>query len=184
MINEFIKGFNDAGQFFNEPTENTKSPEPRKTAETASLHYRLSWVIYLALDSETTPVRAPLFSKFHSLEQRVPELLAPVLTDAGKCIDGVFPEQLSPNEDLGYVVFHDRNDAVATAGRLASSIERQFESGSDKSGYMYAELELSACEGELTALAMNVKTAVLLNPGFDCVKKVDDVIDTSSEFAS
>lgn len=184
MIKEFFQGFNDAGQVFNEPTENTQSPEPRVIEETMPLHYRLAWVIYLALDSETTPVRAPLFSKFHSVEQRVPELLAPVLTDAGKSIDGVFPEQLSPNEDLGYVVFHDRIDAVSTAGRLASSIERQFECGSDKSGYMYAELELSVCEGELTALAMTVKKAVLLNPAFDCVKKVDDVIDTSSEFAS
>lgn len=172
MLKEFKNGFEDAGKIFERLTQ----PEETAPKVKSELHYRLSWVLYLTSDFGVVPERTAFFSKFHSSEQRIPELFASVLTPYQSNIEGVFPEPTSPNEDLGYLVFTDQVTAIAVVGRLSTEIEAQFGKGIEHTGYMYGELELTECRGAYTAPAMAVKREVLLNPGFDGVRQAEDVI--------
>lgn len=181
MIKEFINGFSDAGKVFerlDQIEETAPAPAPKVNSE---IHYRLSWVLYLTTDFGVVPARASVFSKFHSSEQRIPELFTSVLAPYQPSIEGVFAEPTSPSEDLGYLVFTDQVTAIAVAGRLSTEIEAQFGKGIEQTGYMYGELELAECGGSYTAPAMSVKKEVLLNPGFDGARQAEEIITVSED---
>lgn len=181
MIKEFINGFEAAGKVFerfNQAEEMMPVTEPELKNEK---HYRLSWLLYLTTDFGVVPERVSFFSKFHSSEQRIPEIFASVLAPYQLSIEGVFAEPTSPSEDLGYLVFTDQVTAISVAGRLSTAIETQFAKGIEQTGYMYGELELTECCGLYTTPAMSVKREVLLNPGFDGTRQVEEIIILSED---
>lgn len=185
MLKEFIEGYNEAGKTVERLVGD---PQPEKSFVSVTeeiITYRLSWLFYFAPEShEVAPARVPYFSKFHAQAHRIPLSISEILASFGDSIVGVFPEPVSPSEDLGYVVFNEEVDAISVAGRLSKSIENSFSSGPEATGYLYAEIELSACAGTLTAPAMTAKKEILLNVGFDCVRRDRDVIEATSEYCS
>lgn len=138
------------------------------------LHYRLSWLFYLMPDSAVVPQRAPLFSRFHGADARVPEILSGILLDFKDSIAGIFPEPLAATEDLGYLVFIDQVNAIAAAGRLCKEVETRFHEAYENPIYVYGEFELSECFGTFTAPTAVVRRGVLLNTGYDGIGAASD----------
>lgn len=191
MLKEFVQGYKEADRVFDGSAVKPETPSGRAKAGSPPVaaapekHYRLFWLMYLAPDSPIVPASADLYSKYHSATVRIPSVLVSALMSdqaARSTVAGVFPEPLAPSEDLGYLVFHEEAAATAAVAKIARAVESSFAGGSELSGYLYAELELSECLGAADAPAMTVKTKVLLNPAFDCVPtKTDEIIEIAAD---
>lgn len=181
MLKEFIEGYKDAGAIFKSLNQ-TSDIKPHSSGGDF-LHFRLSWLMYIAPDFQATPERSSIFSKFHLAEQRIPGVLVNGLASFNFSLVGVFPEPLDSSGDLGYAVFTNRIAAISAAGIISTAVEEHFARDCAQIGYMYIELELSECLGSYTAPAMVVKKKILLNQGFDCVREMEEIIDVSNELA-
>lgn len=177
MLKELSKGFEDGADIIDRLLGMVKETDEPPAVTDEVVSYRICWLFYISPDFVVAPERRPVFSKFHSSAQRVPEILVETLEVFSAGLEGLFPEPISASEDLGYAVFSDRYAALAALDQLKLRLDGIFADAGSEFAYQYAEFELSECAGALTLPATVAKREILANFGIDAVVVKHEAFD-------